>query len=103
MPINPESYAGAAIIKLGVGQALVSTIGPDGVPAPVQIVKVTAPRASLAPIDAATRAAMSPAPARAPADRATPGVPGMAILARLMLAMMAIAIAADIGIVYAYP
>ena len=103
MPINRDIDAGASIIRLGVGQALVSTIGQDGIPTPVQIVQVTAPRASLAPIDNATRAAMSPAPASPPADHGPPGVPGMAILGRLMLAIMAIAIAADIGIVYAYP
>ena len=60
MPINPALDAGAAIVSLGVGQALVSTVAPNGVPCPVEIVQIAKPRASLAPIDQATREAMTP-------------------------------------------
>jgi hypothetical protein len=62
MPINPAIDAASAILSLGMGQALVSTIGPDGIPSPVEIVQVQAPAARMGPIDAATRAAMTPAP-----------------------------------------
>jgi hypothetical protein len=69
MPINPAIDAGAAILSLGVGQALVSTIGPDGIPSPVEIVRVQAPAARMGPIDAATREAMSPVPVVASQQR----------------------------------
>jgi hypothetical protein len=62
MPINPAIDAASAILSLGVGQALVSTIVADGIPAPVEIVRVQAPAAHMGPIDAATREAMTPAP-----------------------------------------
>ncbi len=75
MPVNPAIDAGAAITRLGVGQALVSTIGADGVPSPVEIVQIAPPRASLAPIDDDTRALMTPRldarSVAAPGDKAT--------------------------------
>ncbi len=43
LPINPKIDAAAAITRLGVGEALVSTIGPDGVPKPVDVVRVRPP------------------------------------------------------------
>lgn len=71
MPINPAIDAATAIVKLGVGQALASTIGDDGVPTPVEIVQVAAPRATLSPIDPATRATMRGEAPGAPAEKRT--------------------------------
>lgn len=63
LPVNPAIDAVASIMRLGVGQALVSTVGPDGVPRPVDLVRVRAPECLLAPIPVIERAPVSPAPA----------------------------------------
>lgn len=47
LPTNPAINAEAAISTLGVGRALVSTIGENGEPQPVEIVKIARPRQSL--------------------------------------------------------
>jgi len=74
LPINPAIDAGAMIGRLGVGQALVSVIGADGTPSPVQVVKITAPRAALAPIDGPDRAPFIP-PGAPPQERKSAGSP----------------------------
>lgn len=43
LPINPKIDAFKAISSMGVGQALVSTIGENGNPQPVDLVKIVAP------------------------------------------------------------
>jgi hypothetical protein len=43
LPVNPKLDAASAIVGLKVGEALVSTIGPDGVPQPVDRVRIRAP------------------------------------------------------------
>jgi hypothetical protein len=43
MPINPKLDAAGLIMTMGVGQALVSTIGEDGSPRPCDLVRVTMP------------------------------------------------------------
>ena len=55
MPVNPAVDAGAEIVRLGVGQALVSVIGANGVPMPVEIAQIAAPRAKLSPVDGIER------------------------------------------------
>jgi hypothetical protein len=99
MPINPAIDAGAAIVSLGVGQALVSTVAANGVPSPVEIVHIARPRASLAPIDQATREAMTP---RIPASAsgASKPHPGDVLFGRSLLLVFvvlpALIFAADI-------
>ena len=44
LPINPKIDAAAAMLTMGVGRALVSTIDESGVPRPVDLVKVCMPR-----------------------------------------------------------
>lgn len=54
-PINPEINAAAVISTMPVGTALVSTMQPGGIPAPVQIVQIIPPRCRLGPVKAAER------------------------------------------------
>lgn len=92
MPLNPAIDAAAAITGLGVGQALVSTIGATGVPSPVEIVQIAKPRASLAPIDQATRDAMTPAVSAAQAAADKPDLAHV-IICRAMLGVFAASMA----------
>jgi hypothetical protein len=43
LPVSKFLDAAAEIGRLGVGQALVSTVGPGGIPQPVDLMRVTAP------------------------------------------------------------
>ena len=43
LPLNPAIDAKAALLNMGVGQALVSTIGENGSPQPVDLVRVSPP------------------------------------------------------------
>ncbi len=52
---NPEFDTGAAITALGVGEALVSTLGEGGVPGVVERTLVRPPSSRLGPISAAER------------------------------------------------
>jgi len=54
--VNPKLDVTAAITKLGVGEALASTLGDGGVPAPVQQVLVTTPCCRIGAITDAERA-----------------------------------------------
>jgi hypothetical protein len=65
LPINPKIDAAAAILTLGVGQALVSTVGPDGIPRPVALVRVRAPDCLTAEAPADHPPMVAPAPAMA--------------------------------------
>lgn len=56
MPTNPAINAAEAIAKLGTGEALVSTIGPNGAPQPVKKVRVNLPASRLGPISSEERA-----------------------------------------------
>jgi uncharacterized protein len=51
LPAPPNSDAASAIAALGVGFALVSTIGPDGEPRLVERVRVSLPRCPLGPLE----------------------------------------------------
>lgn len=62
LPRSPGLDVFRAIEGLGVGQALVSVVGPGGVPSPVDVVRVDAPAARLAPLSEAERLAQGPAP-----------------------------------------
>ena len=55
---NPDLDTEAVITALGVGEALVSTLDPQGVPGIVQRVKVAPPGSRLGPIDEAERKAV---------------------------------------------
>ncbi len=55
---NPDLDTEAVITALGVGEALVSTLDPEGVPGIVQRVNVAPPGSRLGPIDAAERKAV---------------------------------------------
>ncbi|WP_300783221.1 helicase HerA-like domain-containing protein [Enhydrobacter sp.] len=58
MPANPSIDAGAVIGSLGVGEALVSTIGPSGNPVMLQRVRVALPRCPLGPLQPSERPAV---------------------------------------------
>lgn len=60
MPSAPGIDAAGMIAKLGVGQALVSVVGPGGVPSPVQLVQVHRSRARLGPLPVSPIAAVEP-------------------------------------------
>ena len=71
---NPEFNVGEAITKLGVGEALVSTLGDGGVPGIVQRTLVRPPSSRLGPIsdqERATKVSASPVAGKydAPLDR----------------------------------
>ncbi|MFO1048167.1 MAG: helicase HerA-like domain-containing protein [Geminicoccaceae bacterium] len=53
---NPAFKTQEVITELGVGEALVSTLGPDGVPGIVERVKVIPPRSRMGPLTAEERA-----------------------------------------------
>ncbi|GBD44436.1 hypothetical protein HRbin40_01925 [bacterium HR40] len=53
---NPAFDTARAIMELGVGEALVSTLGPGGVPTMVERVRIAPPRSRVGPITAAERA-----------------------------------------------
>ena len=55
---NPRFSTGAAITELGVGEALVSTLQPDGTPGIVDRVKVCPPRSRLGAVTAEERQAV---------------------------------------------
>ncbi|MDP2374397.1 helicase HerA-like domain-containing protein [Reyranella sp.] len=50
LPMNPRLDAAATIATLGVGEALVSTIGPRGAPTLAELVRVKLPRCPLGPL-----------------------------------------------------
>jgi DNA helicase HerA-like ATPase len=58
---NPEFEVGEAITRLGVGEALVSTLGDGGVPTIVERTLVRPPSSRLGPISAAERSALQQA------------------------------------------
>lgn len=60
MPINPKINAAEAIAKLATGQALVSTIGHDGAPLPVELIRVNLPGCRLGAVTAEERQAAAP-------------------------------------------
>src|SRR5690606_24239800 len=61
--INPELNVAAAITELRVGEALVSTLMPDGAPSIVQRTLIKPPRSRLGPLDASERKIIqSPSP-----------------------------------------
>jgi len=61
--INPELNVAAAITELRVGEALVSTLMPDGAPSIVQRTLIKPPRSCLGPLDASERKIIqSPSP-----------------------------------------
>ena len=91
MPINPAVDAGAEIIRLGLGQAIVSVIGANGVPSPVEVVQIAALRAKLAPVDGQERAPFIPSAPAMPAAlprRSIDAHPGYLIV-QLGLAVLA--------------
>jgi DNA helicase HerA-like ATPase len=53
---NPRLDTGQAILELGVGEALVSTLGADGVPGIVERTLIRPPASRLGPVTAAERA-----------------------------------------------
>jgi hypothetical protein len=55
---NPELDTEATITAMGVGEALVSTLDPEGIPGIVQRVNVAPPGSRLGPIDEAERRAV---------------------------------------------
>jgi hypothetical protein len=62
MPLNPKLDAAAEITRLGVGRALVSTVGADGVPQPCDLVRVRAPDCLAAPLPVYEPTDEAPAP-----------------------------------------
>lgn len=54
---NPEVDVAKAVLEMGVGEALVSTLVVDGVPAPVERVKVTMPVGQVGPLSEVERRA----------------------------------------------
>lgn len=72
MPINPAINAADAIAGLGVGEALVSTIGPDGAPQPVQRIRIQLPACRLGTISFAERQKADPAIGDALTESITP-------------------------------
>jgi DNA helicase HerA-like ATPase len=55
---NPGFDTGEAITELGIGEALVSTLGPDGVPSRVERTLIRPPSSRLDPLDDTEHAAM---------------------------------------------
>lgn len=85
LPANPRFDAAAAIGRLAVGQALVSTIGPTGEPTLVEMVRVDLPRCplgALTPMErpAVPRGAGSVATAAEPASTVDPLFAGFVVL-----------------------
>lgn len=95
MPINPRIDAATAIMTLGIGQALVSTIGENGIPQPCDLVKVTAPRS---PMGAAPELAPEPAPT---AERVAAPSPFKAAIA--LVICLALALGAAVAAWHAFP
>lgn len=62
LPRAPGFNAARAIESLGVGVALVSTVGADGVPLPVDVVRIARPAARLGPLDPSEAEAFYVAP-----------------------------------------
>jgi DNA helicase HerA-like ATPase len=99
LPAGPRFDAAAAIGKLGIGQALVSTIGPSGEPNLVEVVRVDLPRC---PLGALLPAERPPGPraagsAAAPVNR--PAASGVhPLFAAAVVAL--VAGAAGVGLYY---
>src|SRR6185437_15746749 len=77
LPSNPRIDAAAAIGRLGVGECLVSTVGPSGEPNLVERVRVALPRCPLGVLAPEERpTAPVPPPALAAASAGPGGMTG---------------------------
>jgi DNA helicase HerA-like ATPase len=103
LPSNPRIDAAVAIGRLGVGECLVSTIGPSGEPNLVERVRVALPRCPLRVLAPEERPT---APVPAPALAATAGGPGGVTSAlvvdpasQILAAFLVAAVLAGVGVV----